>query len=238
MCWQINLTSNSQRLGGLMSMTDSVGAAVGLGLGSMSLPLRGLLAGPGASSRSGVKTLLPLLVLGDCSVGLKLTGERKPWTCVRRARGKVFLPAEQRKRRRDNQEYSLNHTAEVQRNYDILSYLYSHIVWVSLRKITHHHCSLEGRRECHIVEGKFHLSLTSQTLGCRTLQRKRRQMKNKINEARKRNYIQQLQVGGWKLQPNSILGLVFLLGLSVEVQQSVFLNLIFYLSAIRMFDMF
>lgn len=44
----------------------------------MSLPLRGLLAGPGASSRSGVKTLLPLLVLGDCSVGLKLTGERKP----------------------------------------------------------------------------------------------------------------------------------------------------------------
>lgn len=63
-------------------------------------------------------------------------------------------------------------------------------------------------------------------------------MKNKINEARKRNYIQQLQVGGWKLQRNSILGLVFLLGLSVEVQQSVFLNLIFYLSAIRMFDMF
>lgn len=61
-----------------MSITDRVGAAVGLGLGSMSLPLLGLLAGPGASSRSGVKTLLPLLVLGDCSVGLKLTGERKP----------------------------------------------------------------------------------------------------------------------------------------------------------------
>lgn len=73
-----NKINNSQRLGGLMSMTDRVGAAVGLGLGSMSLPLRGLLAGPGASSRSGVKTLLPLLVLGDCSVGLKLTGERKP----------------------------------------------------------------------------------------------------------------------------------------------------------------
>lgn len=84
--------SDSQRLGGLMSMTDRVGATVGLG--SMSLPLRGRLAGPGTSSRSGVKTLLPLLVLGDCSVGLKLTGERKPWTCVRRARGNVFLPAE------------------------------------------------------------------------------------------------------------------------------------------------
>ena len=91
----IKAPSHSQRLGGLMSITDRVGAAVGLGLGSMSLPLRGLLAGPGASSRSGVKTLLPLLVLGDCSVGLKLTGERKPWTCVRRARGNVFLPAEQ-----------------------------------------------------------------------------------------------------------------------------------------------
>lgn len=69
---------NSQRLGGLMSITDSVGAPVGLGLGSMSLPRRGLLVGPGTSSRSGVKTLLPLLVLGDCSVGLKLTGDRKP----------------------------------------------------------------------------------------------------------------------------------------------------------------
>lgn len=84
------LRRDSQRLGGLMSMTESVGAAAGLG--SMSLPRR-LLPGPGASSRSGVKTLLPLLVLGDCSVGLKLTGERKLWTCVRRARGNVFLPA-------------------------------------------------------------------------------------------------------------------------------------------------
>lgn len=76
----LNEISNqdSQRLGGLMSMTERVGAVDGLGLVSMSLPLRGRLAGPGASSRSGVKTLLPLLVLGDCSVGLKLTGERKP----------------------------------------------------------------------------------------------------------------------------------------------------------------
>lgn len=72
-------------------MTERVGPPEGLAVGSMSLPLR-LLAGPGASSRSGVKTLLPLLVLGDCSVGLKLTGERKLWTCVRRARGKVFRP--------------------------------------------------------------------------------------------------------------------------------------------------
>lgn len=77
-----------------MSMTDKVGAAAGLGVGSMSLPLRGLLDGPGTSSRSGVKTLLPLLVLGDCSVGLKLTGDRNPCTWVLRARGKVFLPAE------------------------------------------------------------------------------------------------------------------------------------------------
>lgn len=63
-----------------MSMTDKVGgtAGLGVGVGSMSLPLRGLLEGPGTSSRSGVKTLLPLLVLGDCSVGLKLTGDRKP----------------------------------------------------------------------------------------------------------------------------------------------------------------
>lgn len=83
-----------QRLGGLMSMTERVGPAEGLAFDSMSLPLR-LLAGPGASSRSGVKTLLPLLVLGDCSVGLKLTGERKLWTCVRRARGKVFRPESQ-----------------------------------------------------------------------------------------------------------------------------------------------
>lgn len=76
-----------------MSITDSVaGAPVGFGAASMSLPIRDLRAGPGTSSRSGVKTLLPLLVLGDCSVGLKLTGERKPCTCVRRARGNVFLP--------------------------------------------------------------------------------------------------------------------------------------------------
>lgn len=61
-----------------MSMTDKVGAVAELGGGSMSLPLRGLLDGPGTSSRSGVKMLLPLLVLGDCSVGLKLTGDRKP----------------------------------------------------------------------------------------------------------------------------------------------------------------
>ena len=68
-----------------MSMTERVG----VGVGSMSLPLR---LRPGSSS-SGVKMLLPLLVLGDCSVGLKLTGERKPWTWVRRARGKVLRPA-------------------------------------------------------------------------------------------------------------------------------------------------
>lgn len=62
-----------------MSITDSVaGAPVGFGADSMSLPMRGRRAGPGTSSKSGVKTLLPLLVLGDCSVGLKLTGERKP----------------------------------------------------------------------------------------------------------------------------------------------------------------
>lgn len=71
-------TFYSHRLGGLMSMTDKVGAVAELGVGSMSLPLRGRLDGPGTSSRSGVKTLLPLLVLGDCSVGLKLTGDRKP----------------------------------------------------------------------------------------------------------------------------------------------------------------
>lgn len=68
-----------------MSMTDRVG----LELGSISLPRR---LRPGSSS-SGVKMLLPLLVLGlCCSVGLKLTGERKPWVCVRRALGKVFRP--------------------------------------------------------------------------------------------------------------------------------------------------
>ena len=49
-----------------MSITERLGAE-GLRLGSMSLPLLGLLPGPGASSRSGVNTLLlpPLLVLGD-----------------------------------------------------------------------------------------------------------------------------------------------------------------------------
>jgi len=86
-----------------MSMTDRVVAAGdgargragggGRALASMSLPLRGRRMGPsGASSWSGVKTLLPLLVLGDGSVGLKLTGERRPCTCARRARGNVFLP--------------------------------------------------------------------------------------------------------------------------------------------------
>lgn len=74
----VSCCEDSQRLGGLTSMTESVGATAGLGFDSMSLPLRGLLAGPGTSSRSGVKTLLPLLVLGDCSVELKLIGERKP----------------------------------------------------------------------------------------------------------------------------------------------------------------
>lgn len=44
-----------------MSMTESVGAV--LVLGSMSLPRLVRLVGP--SSRSGVNTLLPLLVLGD-----------------------------------------------------------------------------------------------------------------------------------------------------------------------------
>lgn len=57
---------NLQRLGGLMSMTDKVGL-------SMSLPLLLIRL----SSYSGVKTLLPLLVLSEWSVGLKLTGERK-----------------------------------------------------------------------------------------------------------------------------------------------------------------
>lgn len=71
-----------QRLGGLMSMTES------MALASMSLPRRRR----AASSSSGVKMLLPLLVLSDCSVGLKLTGERKLWPWLRRARGKVFRP--------------------------------------------------------------------------------------------------------------------------------------------------
>lgn len=69
-----------------MSMTESVGLV--LGLGSMSLPRR---RRPGSSS-SGEKMLLPLLVLGLWSVGLKLMGERKPWPCVRRARGNVLRP--------------------------------------------------------------------------------------------------------------------------------------------------
>lgn len=83
--WEFFDLSNLQRLGGLMSMTESVG----LGLGSMSLPRR---RRPGSSS-SGEKMLLPLLVLGLWSVGLKLMGERKPWPCVRRARGNVLRPA-------------------------------------------------------------------------------------------------------------------------------------------------
>lgn len=72
---------NLHRLGGLISITDKVGL-------SMSLPL--LLNR--LSSYSGVKTLLPLLVLREWSVGLKLTGERKlvPWVLL--ALGKVFLP--------------------------------------------------------------------------------------------------------------------------------------------------
>lgn len=70
-----------------MSMTESVGFV--LGLGSMSLPRR---RRPGSSS-SGEKMLLPLLVLGLWSVGLKLMGERKPCPCVRRARGNVLRPA-------------------------------------------------------------------------------------------------------------------------------------------------
>lgn len=92
-----------------MSITDSVvGAPVGLGAASMSLPMRGLRAGPGTSSRSGVKTLLPLLVLGDCSVGLKLTGERKPCTCVRRARGNVFRPVEPDRKNKTKQKKPVN----------------------------------------------------------------------------------------------------------------------------------
>lgn len=75
---------HSQRLGGLMSITVRVGL-------SMSLPL--LLTR--LSSYSGVKMLLPLLVLKEWSVGLKLTGERKlvPW--VLRALGKVLRPTKQ-----------------------------------------------------------------------------------------------------------------------------------------------
>ena len=81
-------------------MTESPGVPVGVTtlFPSMSLPRRGRRppgSGPppsGASSRSGVNTLLPLLVDGDGSVGLKLTGERSPWTWVLRALGNVFLP--------------------------------------------------------------------------------------------------------------------------------------------------
>lgn len=73
---------NSQRLGGLMSMTDRVGL-------SMSLPLLLIRL----SSYSGVKTLLPLLVLSECSVGLKLTGDRKLFPWVLLALGKVFRPS-------------------------------------------------------------------------------------------------------------------------------------------------
>lgn len=73
---------NLQRLGGLMSMTDKVGL-------SMSLPLLLIRL----SSYSGVKTLLPLLVLSEWSVGLKLTGDRKllPWVLL--ALGKVLRPS-------------------------------------------------------------------------------------------------------------------------------------------------
>lgn len=70
-----------QRLGGLMSITVKVGL-------SMSLPF--LLTR--LSSYSGVKILLPLLVLKEWSVGLKLTGDRKlvPWVLL--ALGKVLRP--------------------------------------------------------------------------------------------------------------------------------------------------
>lgn len=85
---------NLQRLGGLMSMTESVGLV--LGLGSMSLPRR---RRPGSSS-SGEKMLLPLLVLGLWSVGLKLMGERKPWPCVLLALGNVLRPATRTRERK------------------------------------------------------------------------------------------------------------------------------------------
>lgn len=71
-----------QRLGGLMSMTDKVGL-------SMSLPLLLIRF----SSYSGVKTLLPLLVLSEWSVGLKLTGDRKLFPWVLLALGKVLRPS-------------------------------------------------------------------------------------------------------------------------------------------------
>lgn len=73
---------NLQRLGGLMSMTDKVGF-------SMSLPLLLIRL----SSYSGVKTLLPLLVLSEWSVGLKLTGDRKLFPWVLLALGKVLRPS-------------------------------------------------------------------------------------------------------------------------------------------------
>lgn len=73
---------NLQRLGGLMSMTDKVGL-------SMSLPLLLIRL----SSYSGVKMLLPLLVLSEWSVGLKLTGDRKLFPWVLLALGKVLRPS-------------------------------------------------------------------------------------------------------------------------------------------------
>lgn len=74
-----------QRLGGLMSITVKVGL-------SMSLPLLLIRL----SSYSGVKILLPLLVLKEWSVGLKFTGDRKlvPWVLL--ALGKVLRPTKQK----------------------------------------------------------------------------------------------------------------------------------------------
>lgn len=72
-----------QRLGGLISITVRVGL-------SISLPL--LRIRP--SSYSGVKMLLPLLVLNEWSVGLKLTGDRKLFPCVLLALGNVLRPRE------------------------------------------------------------------------------------------------------------------------------------------------
>lgn len=86
--WKLSFTvgfakcQNLQRLGGLMSMTDKVGL-------SMSLPLLLIRL----SSYSGVKTLLPLLVLSEWSVGLKLTGDRKLFPWVLLALGKVLRPS-------------------------------------------------------------------------------------------------------------------------------------------------
>lgn len=80
---------NLQRLGGLMSITDKVGL-------SMSLPLLLILL----SSYSGVKTLLPLLVLSEWSVGLKLTGDRKLFPWVLLALGKVLRPSVLKRRKK------------------------------------------------------------------------------------------------------------------------------------------